>query len=101
MTPTSSQQLISLSKREKNANKRIRLLAVAYFLESQNRTQVARRLNVSRSSVNKWYLTTYQLEYLVLMIKNDTEENAQLQRSKNTNYQHILKSKVVQLKGED
>lgn len=54
MTPTSSQQLISLSKREKNANKRIRLLAVAYFLESQNCTQVARRLNVSRSSVNKW-----------------------------------------------
>ncbi|MDP2562013.1 IS630 family transposase [Psychrobium sp. 1_MG-2023] len=49
-----SNELIRLSKKEKNANKRIRLLAVAHFLECQNRTHVANTLKVSRRSVNNW-----------------------------------------------
>lgn len=54
MTLDRSLELIRLSKKEKNANKRIRLLAVAHFLECQNRTLVANTLKVSRRSVNTW-----------------------------------------------
>ncbi|MBQ4853045.1 helix-turn-helix domain-containing protein, partial [Pseudoalteromonas sp. MMG012] len=32
----------------------MRLLAVALFFEGENRTNIARRLNTARSSVNKW-----------------------------------------------
>lgn len=58
MTNLSSSQLIQLSKKEKHAQKRIRLLAVAKFLECNNRAEVARQLNVSRRSVNNW-VTNY------------------------------------------
>jgi len=49
-----SQELVCLSKREKNPHKRIRLLAVSLFIERQNRANVARQLKVSRGSVNTW-----------------------------------------------
>jgi len=61
MTQYSAEEILLLSKREKNANKRIRLLAVAQFIECQNRAQVSRPLKVSRRSVNDWvnnYLTS-------------------------------------------
>jgi transposase len=54
MNLISPQKLLLLSKKEKNATKRIRLLAVSQFLECQNRTQVANQLKVSRRSVNNW-----------------------------------------------
>ena len=43
-----------------NARLRIRLLAVSHFTEGLSRTQIAKYLKVSRTSVNKWvkaYLT--------------------------------------------
>ncbi|TMP45753.1 hypothetical protein CWB97_03085 [Pseudoalteromonas citrea] len=49
-----SRKLLALSRRESNARKRIRLLAVSLFLEGENRTNIAKRLNTARSSVNKW-----------------------------------------------
>lgn len=49
-----SKKLLALSRRESNARKRIRLLAVSLFLEGENRTNIAKRLNTARSSVNKW-----------------------------------------------
>ena len=49
-----SAALLQLSKKEKNPNKRIRLLAISLFLESQNRSHVARQLKVARGSVNHW-----------------------------------------------
>lgn len=49
-----SKQLLALSRKESNARKRMRLLAVALFFEGENRTNIARRLNTARSSVNKW-----------------------------------------------
>lgn len=54
MTQLSSDALLQLSKKEKNANKRMRLLAVSMFIESQNRAYVARQLKVARRSVNHW-----------------------------------------------
>ncbi len=54
MTTLSYKEILALSKQEKNANKKIRLLAVATFLQINNRSEVARRLNVSRRSVNDW-----------------------------------------------
>ena len=50
-----SVELIKLSKSEKDARMRIRILAVSCFLECHNRAQVARhQLKVSRRSVNEW-----------------------------------------------
>ncbi|WP_226752492.1 helix-turn-helix domain-containing protein, partial [Alishewanella maricola] len=43
-----------LSRAEKNGRKRMRLLAIAQFLECKNRTQVANQLKISRTSVNNW-----------------------------------------------
>jgi len=54
MEQLSSAALLQLSKKEKNPNKRIRLLAISLFLESQNRSHVARQLKVARRSVNHW-----------------------------------------------
>ncbi|UAL41447.1 IS630 family transposase [Shewanella inventionis] len=48
------QEILNYAKQEKKANKRIRLLAVAMFMQINNRSEVARRLNVSRRSVNDW-----------------------------------------------
>lgn len=49
-----SQQLLTLSRKEQNARKRMRLLAVSLFFEGNTRTDIAKRLNIARSSVNKW-----------------------------------------------
>ena len=49
-----SKQLLALSRKEPNARKRIRLLAVSLFFEGENRTNIAKRLNTARASVNKW-----------------------------------------------
>ncbi|MBC7006430.1 transposase [Photobacterium sp. BZF1] len=43
-----------LARKEKNAQKRIRLLALAHFKDGKNRTEISRSLKVSRSSVNNW-----------------------------------------------
>lgn len=49
-----TEDILKLSRAEKNARKRMRLLAIAQFLECKNRTQVAHQLKVSRTSVNNW-----------------------------------------------
>ena len=49
-----SKQLLALSRKEPNARKRIRLLAVSLFFEGENRANISRRLNTARGSVNKW-----------------------------------------------
>lgn len=49
-----SEELLALSRKETNARKRMRLLAVSLFLGGDNRTNIAKRLNVARASVNKW-----------------------------------------------
>jgi transposase len=49
-----AEDLLKLSRTEKNARKRIRLLALSHFLECKNRTLVANSLKISRTSVNKW-----------------------------------------------
>lgn len=49
-----SAELLALSRKEPNARKRMRLLALSYFLTGDNRTEIANRLSVARSSVNTW-----------------------------------------------
>ena len=44
----------ALSRQERNAAKRIRLLALAHFQEGMSRARIATLLKVSRTSVNKW-----------------------------------------------
>ena len=53
-----AKQLSELSKCEKNARKRIRLLAISHFVDGHNRTQIAKMLKTSRRSVNNW-VTNY------------------------------------------
>ncbi|MFH6562534.1 helix-turn-helix domain-containing protein, partial [Aeromonas caviae] len=45
---------LALAKAETNARKRMRFLALAHFQEGHSRTDIARFLKVSRTSVNKW-----------------------------------------------
>ena len=54
MKTYSAETLLALSRAEKEPRKRMRLLAVALFLEGNNRTNVALRLKVPRASVNTW-----------------------------------------------
>ncbi len=54
MNLETSKQLLALSRKETNARKRLRLLAVSLFFEGENRANIARRLNTARGSVNKW-----------------------------------------------
>lgn len=49
-----SKQLLSLSRKENNARKRMRLLAVSMFFAGETRSNIAKRLNTARASVNKW-----------------------------------------------
>ena len=51
---SASKALVSLARQEPNARKRQRLLAIAHFKDGANRTEIARMLKVSRTSVNKW-----------------------------------------------
>jgi transposase len=44
----------ALAKRETNARKKLRLLALAHFQDGMNKATIARMLKVSRGSVNKW-----------------------------------------------
>lgn len=54
MKTLSAKELTELSKTETNARKRMRLLAVAHFVDGANRSNIARMLKVSRRSVNTW-----------------------------------------------
>ena len=58
MKTLSVKALTELAKSELNARKRMRLLAVAHFVDGANRSQIARMLKVSRRSVNVW-VTNY------------------------------------------
>lgn len=49
-----SEAILALSRKESNARKRIRLLAVSLFLKGDSRSEIAKRLSVARSSVNSW-----------------------------------------------
>lgn len=49
-----SSDIHDLINKTQNARMRIRLLAIAHFLEGKNRTEIAQFLKVSRTSVNKW-----------------------------------------------
>jgi len=49
-----TQDLSKLIASTQNGRLRIRLLAVSHFIDGQNRTQIAKYLKVSRTSVNKW-----------------------------------------------
>jgi transposase len=44
----------ALAKRETNARKKLRLLALAHFKDGVNKATIARMLKVSRGSINKW-----------------------------------------------
>ena len=44
----------ALAKKEKNARKQQRLLALAHFKDGKSRYKIAEYLKVSRTSVNKW-----------------------------------------------
>lgn len=46
-----------LASQKKSIQMKMRLLALAHFKEGQSRTQIAKYLKVSRTSVNKWVQT--------------------------------------------
>ena len=48
---------IALARKQKSIQMKMRLLALSHFQEGQSRTQIAKFLKVSRTSVNKWIRT--------------------------------------------
>ncbi len=46
-----------LASQQKSIQMKMRLLALAHFKDGQSRTQIAKYLKVSRTSVNKWVQT--------------------------------------------
>lgn len=44
----------ALARKQKSVQMKMRLLALAHFQEGNSRTQIAKFLKVSRTSVNKW-----------------------------------------------
>nr|WP_080967746.1 helix-turn-helix domain-containing protein [Vibrio crassostreae] len=46
-----------LASQQKSIQMKMRLLALAYFKDGHSRTQIAKFLKVSRTSVNKWVQT--------------------------------------------
>lgn len=85
-----SAELAKLSKSEKDARMRIRILAISCFLECHNRAEVARQLKVSRRSVNEWvknYLNT-GIDGLKANM-NSTNANKLDERQKQVLYQYI------------
>ena len=50
-----------LARNQKSIQMKMRLLALAHFQEGHSRTQIAKFLKVSRTSVNKW-ISTYLTE---------------------------------------
>ncbi len=75
MSNYSAEQLVALSKSEKDARMRIRLLAIARFLETHNRALVARQLKLSRTSVNAW-VKTYLAKGIDALKSDMSNQNA-------------------------
>ena len=93
-----AEEILALSRAEKEPRKRIRLLAVSLFLEGHRRNEVANRLKVARGSVNTWvakylshgikgldakknkgrdsYLTTRQKQQLSTYIESNGMKNS-------------------------
>lgn len=66
-----AEEILTLSRAEKEPRKRIRLLAVSLFIEGHSRTEVTNRLKVARGSVNTWVS-----KYLAYGLKGlDTKKN--------------------------
>jgi transposase len=64
-----TQELIGLSKAETSARKRMRLLAVAHFMEGANRSKISRILKVNCRSVKTWVENYLSQEFDRLNIK--------------------------------
>ena len=98
MTNYTVEEILALSRAEKDPRKRIRFLAVSLFLEGHRRNDVANRLKVARGSVNTWvakylshgikgldakkntgrdsYLTTRQKQQLSTYIESSCMKNS-------------------------
>lgn len=48
------EELIKLARAEKDARKKMRILAIAHFLDGKNRTEIAAILHMSRRIINDW-----------------------------------------------
>lgn len=102
-----------LASKEKSIQMKMRLLALAHFQEGQSRTQIAKFLKVSRTSVNKWvqtfleeglaglkekprtgrpaFLTKKQKEQLSKYIKSQAERDTGGRLTGNDIHQYIVK----------
>ena len=101
MNLISPQQLLQLSKKQKNATKRIRLLAVSQFLECQNRTQVANQLKVSRRSVNNWVSNYLSFGLSGLEDKPRYDRQSFINDTQKRNFLLISRKKVSHAKVDD
>ena len=91
-----------LARREKNAQQRIRLLALAHVKDGKTRTEVSESLKISRSSVNNW-VKRYKNEGIDGIIDKKRSGRPTVlaleQQQQLINYIHHAKMQGKQLKG--
>ena len=94
-----SQHLLSLSRAEPNARKRLRLLAVSHFVDGKNRTEIAHMLKVSRRSVNCWVTAYLSLGVLGLEAKKAKGRDYYLSQKQRLQLSDYIKSQSLNTKG--
>ncbi|QLJ10673.1 IS630 family transposase (plasmid) [Pseudoalteromonas sp. JSTW] len=94
-----AEQLLALSRKEPNARKRIRLLAVSLFYEGNSRTDIAKRLNIARSSVNKWVSSYLEQGLYGLDNKPIQGRPSRLQQSQLEQLSEFIKRTNTELQG--
>ncbi len=99
MNQNIAEQLLALSRKEPNARKRIRLLAVSLFYEGNSRTDIAKRLNIARSSVNKWVSSYLEQGLYGLDNKPIQGRPSRLQQSQLEQLSEFIKRTNTELQG--
>ncbi len=94
-----AQQLLRLSRKEQNARKRMRLLAVSLFYEGNSRTNIAKRLNIARGSVNKWVASYLECGLLGLDNKPIQGRASKLTESQLASLAEFINGKSTSLQG--
>ncbi|EWH05482.1 transposase [Pseudoalteromonas lipolytica SCSIO 04301] len=99
MNQNIAEQFLALSRKEPNARKRIRLLAVSLFYEGNSRTDIAKRLNIARSSVNKWVSSYLEQGLYGLDNKPIQGRPSRLQQSQLEQLSEFIKRTNTELQG--
>ncbi|HAS8111049.1 TPA: IS630 family transposase [Vibrio vulnificus] len=88
-----------LASQQKSIQMKMRLLALAHFKDGHSRTQIAKFLKVSRTSVNKWVQTFLEEGLEGLQEKPRTGRPAFLNAEQREQLSHYIKARAMDSSG--